>query len=144
MKKLFDPTEGKKLSVVLIMCVLMFTGCAANNMISRFDVNQAAVMGATTGIGMVLIANPQIDKAKICTGFVLLDNLLNAPCCWNDYITQINNTFSYDPTAKLIANDVIGMLNSDSPILGSVNMSDTDKENLKKDFSAITAGIGCK
>ena len=133
----------KKLFVVL-MCILMFTGCAANNMISRFDVNKAAVSVASTSIGFALINNPQIDKAKVCANFLVLDNLLLAPCCWSDYLIQINNQFSYSPALKLIAGDLVDMLNTDAPLLGSVNMGDGDKTNIKKDFDAVTARIGCK
>lgn len=129
----------KKVSMlfVLMLCFTMLTGCAA---VSRFDINKGIQSAAIAGLDAVLKNNPS-HKADVCKDFTALTDALAADCCWDTYLLQINSTFT--PKYSGYAAIVINMLNDDAPILGMVNMSDTDKANIKKDLAAVVAGIGC-
>jgi len=120
---------------IVLMCVLMFTGCASLN------TTQMATSIAGGGISLILQNNPSY-KPAVCTAFINLDNLLKADCCWADYLIAINNSFAgkYAPIGAI----VIASLDDTKPFFSSVNMSDAKKVEIKKIVDTLTLSIGCQ
>jgi hypothetical protein len=125
-------------AIMFVLVILMFTGCAWN----RFNLTDTAQGLGEATIAATLANNPS-QKEGVCNGLVNLVLLLEAPCCWKDYMLEIPKAFNqpgYQPYAVFITR----MLKSDAPVLDYINMSDGDKANIKSVFSNISTDIGCK
>lgn len=124
------------LFIVVFAFAVMAFGCTS------FNANKVAE-GTAIGVMQAALNNNPSYKPKVCEGLVALDNALNADCCWKDYLQTINNTWN-DPKYSPYAAGIITVLSDDAPLLSYVNMSDTDKANIRKILGDVTGGIGCK